>query len=158
MKLSVYHTPELVPDQTLPDCAVVIDVLRATTTIATALSAGAEAVQTFSDIDLLKSQASAWPQEKCIKVGERGGQKIAGFDLDNSPLNCTEQIVKEKRLFLTTTNGTRALQKVAKSPIVITAAQINRQAIVNYLLTNKPNEVWLVGSGWQGTYLSLIHI
>ena len=152
MKLFVYHTPELVPDQTLPDCAVVIDVLRATTTIATALSAGAEAVQTFSDIDLLNSHASAWPQEKCVKVGERGGQKITGFDLDNSPLNCTENIVKAKRLFLTTTNGTRALQKVAKAPVVITAAQINRQAIVNYLLENKPNEVWLVGSGWQGTY------
>ena len=114
MKLSVYHTPELVPDQNLPDCAVVIDVLRATTTIATALSAGAEAVQTFSDIDLLSAQASAWPEEKCLKVGERGGKKITGFDLDNSPLNCTEQIVKEKRLFLTTTNGTRALQKWQK--------------------------------------------
>lgn len=152
MKLSVYHTPELVPDQTLPDCAVVIDVLRATTTIATALSAGAEAVQTFSDIDLLTTQASTWQPEKCLKVGERGGKKITGFDLDNSPLNCTEEIVKEKRLFLTTTNGTRALQKVAKAPIVITAAQINRQAIVDYLLSNKPDQVWLVGSGWQGTY------
>ena len=54
MKLFVYHTPEDAPaDQHLPDCAVVIDVLRATTTIATALNSGAEAVQAFADVDQL---------------------------------------------------------------------------------------------------------
>lgn len=51
MEIFVYHTPELTPDQSLPDCAVVIDVLRATTTIATALKVGAEAVQVFSSLD-----------------------------------------------------------------------------------------------------------
>ena len=152
MKLYLYHTPEETPDNTLPDCAVVIDVLRATTTIATALSAGAEAVQAFSDIDNLMAVSEAWLPEKRLRAGERGGKQVEGFDLGNSPLNCTTEVVKDKRLFLTTTNGTRALQRVAKAPVVITAAQINRQAAVNYLIEQKPETVWIVGSGWEGTY------
>ena len=152
MKLYLYHTPEETPRDALPDCAVVIDVLRATTTIATALDAGAEAVQTFSDIDILMTASADWIAEKRLRAGERGGKKVEGFDLGNSPLNCTPEVVRDKRLFLTTTNGTRALQRVAKASTVITAAQINRQAAVDYLLTEKPKTVWLVGSGWQGTY------
>ncbi len=152
MKLFVYHTPELTPTDHLPDCAVVIDVLRATTTIATALDAGAEAVQAFSNIDELMRQSESWSVDKRLRAGERGGVKVAGFDLGNSPLACTPQVVKGKRLFLTTTNGTRALQRVAKSPQVITAAQINRQAAVNYILSTQPETVWMVGSGWEGDY------
>ena len=152
MKLFIYHTPEATPSNSLPDCAVVIDVLRATTTIATALNAGAEAVQAFSDIDLLMEQSAQWLPEKRLRAGERGGEKVEGFDLGNSPLNCTTDVVNQKRLFLTTTNGTRALQRVEHADIVITAAQINRQAVVNYLLEKRPEIVWLVGSGWQGTY------
>ena len=152
MKLFVYHTPECTPSELLPDCAVVIDVLRATTTIATALDAGAEAVQAFSNIEKLKRQSDSWQPEKRLLAGERGGEKVEGFDLGNSPLACTPEVVKGKRLFLTTTNGTRALQRVEKAHSVIAAAQVNRQAAVNYLLETNPETVWLVGSGWQGDY------
>ena len=152
MKLFVYHTPESTPTDLLPDCAVVIDVLRATTTIATALDAGAEAVQAFSNIEELIRQSNSWAKEKRIRAGERGGEKVEGFDLGNSPLACTPQVVKDKRLFLTTTNGTRALQRVAKSPKVIAAAQVNRLAAVSYILETQPETVWMVGSGWQGDY------
>ncbi|MDJ0844811.1 2-phosphosulfolactate phosphatase family protein [Crocosphaera sp.] len=152
MKLFVYHTPELTPTDHLPDCAVVIDVLRATTTIATVLNAGAEAVQTFSDIDQLMSVSEQWLPEKRLRAGERGGAKVEGFDLGNSPLDCTPETVEGKRFFLTTTNGTRALQRVEKAPTVITAAMINRQAAVNYLVKTQPKTIWLVGSGWEGGY------
>lgn len=75
MKIFVYHTPEETPKDYLPDCAVVIDVLRATTTIATALNAGAEAVRVFSDLDELTEQSNLWQPEKLLRVGERGGKK-----------------------------------------------------------------------------------
>jgi len=96
--------------------------------------------------------SAQWLPEKRLRAGERGGKKVEGFDLGNSPLNCTTDVVNQKRLFLTTTNGTRALQRVEQADTVITAAQINRQASVNYLLEKRPETVWLVGSGWQGTY------
>jgi 2-phosphosulfolactate phosphatase len=152
VKLFVYHTPELTPTDRLPDCAVVVDVLRATTTIANALHSGAEAVQAFKDLDELMSKSAAWLPEKRLRAGERGGQKVEGCDLGNSPLDCTPEVVAGKRLFISTTNGTRALQRVEQVATVITAALINRQAAVNYLLTNQPEIVWIVGSGWEGSY------
>ncbi|MGB5593202.1 MAG: 2-phosphosulfolactate phosphatase family protein [Crocosphaera sp.] len=152
MKLFVYHTPESTPSDSLPDCAVVIDVLRATTTIATVLEAGAEAVQTFSDIEKLMQVSEQWLPEKRIRAGERGGAKVESFDLGNSPLDCTPETVKDKRFFLTTTNGTRALQRVEQAKTVITAAMSNRQAAVKYLLKTQPETIWLVGSGWEGGY------
>jgi 2-phosphosulfolactate phosphatase len=152
VQVFIYHTPELTPVHTLPDCAVVIDVLRATTTIATALNAGAEAVQTFSDLKTLMQVSDAWQPEKRLRAGERGGAKVEGCDLGNSPLDCTPDLMGGRRLFLSTTNGTRALQRVEEAPIVIAAAMINRQAAVNYLLDKQPDTVWIVGSGWEGGY------
>lgn len=152
MKLFVYHTPELTPDGPLPDCAVVIDVLRATTTIATALDAGAEAVQAFSDIDKLMAESEKLLPEKRLRMGERGGKKVEGCDLGNSPLDCTPELVKGKRLFISTTNGTRTLQRVEKASVVIAAAMVNYGEAVNYILKYEPETVWLVGSGWEGGY------
>jgi 2-phosphosulfolactate phosphatase len=67
-------------------------------------------------------------------------------------LECTPEKVKGKRFFLSTTNGTRALQRVEKAPIVITAAFVNDQSVIHYLQQEQPETVWLVGSGWQGSY------
>ncbi|NJK99536.1 MAG: 2-phosphosulfolactate phosphatase family protein [Spirulinaceae cyanobacterium RM2_2_10] len=152
MKLFVYHTPELTPTDARPDCAVVIDVLRATTTIATALHNGAEAVQAFSDIQKLLHVSEQWPAEKRLRAGERGGKPVEGCDMGNSPLFCTAERVAGRRLFLSTTNGTRALKRVETAPIVITAAQVNRQVAVDFLQAQQPETVWLVGSGWEGAY------
>ncbi len=152
MKLFVYHTPEETPRDRVPDCAVVIDVLRATTTIVTALDAGAEAVQTFSDINLLLTTSEQWEVDKRLRLGERGGKQVPGCDLGNSPLDCTPEVVAGKRLFLSTTNGTRAFQRVEAAPTVVAATLANRQAVVNYLQAQTPETLWLVGSGWEGTY------
>jgi 2-phosphosulfolactate phosphatase len=152
VKLFFYHTPELTPTENLPDCAVVIDVLRATTTIATALNAGAEAVQAFRQIEELMQASAAWSADKRLRAGERGGAKVEGCDLGNSPLDCTPELIKGKRLFISTTNGTRALQQVEKASAVIAAALVNRQAAVRYILEQQPQTVWLVGSGWEGGY------
>ncbi|MDJ0735955.1 MAG: 2-phosphosulfolactate phosphatase family protein [Nostocaceae cyanobacterium] len=152
MKLFVYHTPELTPTDTVPECAIAVDVLRATTTMATVLASGGEAVQVFSDLDKLIQVSESWSREKRLKVGERGGAKVPGFDLGNSPLSCTPEIVQGKRLFMSTTNGTRALQCIQNSKVVITGALINRAAVVKYLVQHKPETVWIVGSGWEGSY------
>ncbi|MEL6816911.1 MAG: 2-phosphosulfolactate phosphatase family protein [Cyanobacteria bacterium J06560_2] len=152
MKISVYHTPEEVPAGQLPDCAIAIDVLRATTTMAAAFKAGAEAIQVFSNLDKLLSESENWPAEKRIRAGERGGQRVEGFDLGNSPLDHSPEKTKGKRLFMSTTNGTRCLERIQDAPIVLTAALTTRQAVTNYLQANKPDTVWLVGSGWEGEY------
>lgn len=152
MKLFVYHTPELTPTDTIPDCAIAVDVLRATTTMATVLAAGGEAVQVFSDLDELVHKSEAWQADKRLRAGERGGAKVPGFELGNSPLDCTPELVEGKRLFISTTNGTRTLQRLRNTKAVLTAAFVNRNAVVNYLLSKQPETVWIVGSGWEGSF------
>ncbi|PPT04895.1 2-phosphosulfolactate phosphatase [Geitlerinema sp. FC II] len=152
MKVFCYHTPELTPTDPIPTCAVAIDVLRATTTIATVLASGAEAVQAFSDIDKLMAASENWPEDKRLRAGERGGAKVEGCDFGNSPLEYDADRVRDARLFLSTTNGTRALQRVENAPLLVTAALVNRQAVVNFLCDRAPDTVYLVGSGWQGSF------
>ncbi|MBE8992134.1 2-phosphosulfolactate phosphatase family protein [Nostoc sp. LEGE 12450] len=152
MKLFVYHTPELTPTGKAPECAIAVDVLRATSTIATVLAAGGEAVQVFSDLDKLVEVSEKWPAEKRLRAGERGGAKVPGFELGNSPLDCTPELVQGRRLFISTTNGTRALQRVQDSPNLLAAALINRAAVVQFILEKQPETVWIVGSGWEGSF------
>ncbi|OYD93538.1 2-phosphosulfolactate phosphatase [Nostoc sp. 'Peltigera membranacea cyanobiont' 213] len=152
MKLFVYHTPELTPTGKAPECAIAVDVLRATSTIATVLAAGGEAVQVFSDLDRLIEVSEKWPSEKRLRAGERGGAKVPGFELGNSPLDCTPELVQGRRLFISTTNGTRALQRVQDSPNLLAAALINRAAVVQFVIEKQPETVWIVGSGWEGSF------
>lgn len=152
MKLFVYHTPELTPTDKVPECAIAVDVLRATTTMATVLASGGEAVQVFSDLDQLIKVSEKWSAEKRLRAGERGGAKVPGFELGNSPLDCTPELVHGRRLFISTTNGTRALQKIQDAKTVLSAAFVNRAAVVRYLLQKEPETVWIVGSGWEGSF------
>jgi 2-phosphosulfolactate phosphatase len=120
--------------------------------MATVLAAGGEAVQVFSDLDQLMQVSEKWPAEKRLRAGERGGAKVAGFDLGNSPLDCTPEQVQGRRLFISTTNGTRALQRVQAATTVLAAAFVNRAAVVQYVLAKQPETVWIVGSGWEGSF------
>ncbi|MDS4040217.1 MAG: 2-phosphosulfolactate phosphatase family protein [Candidatus Competibacter sp.] len=163
MEIFVYHTPDQVPDLSrkarkgglsldLPACAIVIDVLRATTTMATALESGAEAIQVFDDLDELFKASKRWPAEQRLLAGERGGEKLEGFDLGNSPAECTPERVAGKRLFMSTTNGTRALERVQRVPILLTASLTNRAAVARYLLREQPHTIWIVAAGWRGGF------
>ncbi len=157
MKLSYFHTSEAVPPvlppaEGGPDAAVVIDVLRATTTIAWSLANGAEAVQAFADLNALEVAAAAWPAAQRLRAGERGGQRVAGYDLGNSPLAVTPELVGGKRIFMSTTNGTRSLAAVREVPLLLTACLPNRTAVARRLIERGCSDVWIVGSGWEGDY------
>ena len=157
MQISYFHTSETVPPLSPPgeggpDAAVVIDVLRATTTIAWALHNGAEAIQTVADLAALDAAARAWPAEARLRAGERGGQRVEGYDLGNSPLAVTPELVGGKRIFMSTTNGTRSLAAVREVPLLLTACLPNRTAVARRLLERSCERVWIVGSGWEGAY------
>ena len=152
LQLSYFHVPADMPADVQPEAAVVIDVLRATTTIACALSNGAEAVQAFADLETLHATASAWPEDARLLLGERGGAKLDGFDLGNSPVAVVTDTVAGKRLFMSTTNGTRALDRVRQVPLLLTAALPNREAVAQRLIASNPSHLAIVGSGWEGAY------
>jgi 2-phosphosulfolactate phosphatase len=155
--ISYFHTSEAVPAvrpvaEGGPDAAVVIDVLRATTTIAWSLQNGAEAIQAFADLEELEAAAAAWPAGMRLRAGERGGKRVDGYDLGNSPLAVTPELVGGKRIFMSTTNGTRSLAAVRAVPLLVTACLPNRTAVAQRLLASGAQRVWIVGSGWEGDY------
>jgi len=157
MLLSYFHTSEAVPEvlpvaEGGPDAAVVIDVLRATTTIAWALENGAEAIEAFADLAELDAAAAAWPAGQRLRAGERGGKRVEGYDLGNSPLAVTPELVGGKRIFMSTTNGTRSLAAVRAVPLLMTACLPNRMAVAKRLVERGCQRVWIVGSGWEGDY------
>jgi len=157
LRISYFHTSEAVPPVAPPqdggpDAAVVIDVLRATTTIAWSLQNGAEAIQAFADLGALEAAAAAWPAERTLRAGERGGKRVDGYDLGNSPLAVTPELVGGKRIFMSTTNGTRSLAAVMEVPLLLTACLPNRTAVARRLVERTCREVWIVGSGWEGDY------
>ena len=82
--------------------------MRATTTISWALKNGADSIQVFADLNLLKESAIKWKADERLMLGERGGKKIDGFDLGNSPLSVTKKVVNGKRLFTVSYTHLRA--------------------------------------------------
>ncbi len=151
INLTYYHVAKDVPE-TNPDVAVVIDVLRATTTISWALKNGADSIQVFADLDLLKKSAMKWKPGKRLMLGERGGKKIEGFDLGNSPLSVTKETVLGKRLFMSTTNGTKSLKKVQNAKHLFAMGFPNRKAVAEKIISLKSENVLILGSGWEGSY------
>ncbi|HCT44975.1 MAG: 2-phosphosulfolactate phosphatase [Phycisphaerae bacterium] len=124
--------------------AVVIDVLRATTTIAQALQHGARCIIPVASID--SARMIAHKRQSALLCGERGGIKPEGFTLGNSPAEYTQQAVGGRDLVLTTTNGTRAMHMCDAAYEVLTGSITNLGALVNELST-RDQHIVLVCSG-----------
>ncbi|HEX3599783.1 MAG TPA: 2-phosphosulfolactate phosphatase [Lacipirellulaceae bacterium] len=130
-ELNVYKLPIQVAAEDLADSAViVIDLLRATTTICYALAAGAKEVVPFRGIEEAREAARAAGREHVILAGERKGLLIEGFDLGNSPAEFTAERIARKQVLLTTTNGTQALYHARLARRIIAGAIVNLSAIV----------------------------
>ncbi|NIP57896.1 MAG: 2-phosphosulfolactate phosphatase family protein [Gemmatimonadetes bacterium] len=134
MNVDAYFVPAGVePADVAERTAVVIDVIRATSTIVTALAHGARAVYpTVSTEDALKL-ASSLGRDDTLLCGERKGLKVDGFDLGNSPAEYTEETVGDKRLVMSTTNGTRAFAAAAGAERVVAASFLNLGAVADAL-------------------------
>ncbi|MBW3535439.1 MAG: 2-phosphosulfolactate phosphatase [Gemmatimonadetes bacterium] len=113
--------------------AVVIDVLRATSTMVAALAAGAKAIYpAVSSEDALKL-AQSLGRDDTLLCGERRGLKVEGYDLGNSPREFTPAVVGGKRLVMSTTNGTRAFQVAQAAQRVLVASFLNLGAAAEAL-------------------------
>ena len=107
--------------------AVVIDVLRASTTIVTALAHGAAGVRPVLTVEVARALAASFGSGVLLG-GERGGLRIDGFDLGNSPLEYSRARVAGRRIVITTTNGTAAVDACTDASEVLIGAIVNRAA------------------------------
>lgn len=113
---------------------IVIDVLRAATTVAVALSNGAEAVRPFESVDETRAAAaSATPA--ALTAGEREMVRIPGFDLGNSPAEYSQNVVEGRTILFTTTNGTAALVASRDARVSFFAAFVNAECTVRAVMS-----------------------
>jgi 2-phosphosulfolactate phosphatase len=130
MEVRTFLSPaEVDPAAVAGSTSVVIDVLRATSTIVEALASGARAVYPTGSAEEAIRLANSLGRENTLLCGERKGLKIEGFDLGNSPREFTPERVAGKRLVMSTTNGTRAFIAVKDAERVVAAALLNLGAI-----------------------------
>ena len=112
---------------------VVIDVLRACSTIVTALDRGARAVLPVLDMAQAGKLATNLDPDVYRLGGERGGEKIEGYHLGNSPREYTRESVKRRDVILNTTNGTRALEQAKEADHLVAACFLNAGRVVDFV-------------------------
>src|SRR3712207_4750383 len=129
---------------------IIIDILRATSVIVTALNNGCNEVIPVLEVeDAMKIVKDN--RKKYILGGERNALKIEGFDFSNSPLDYTKDVVKDKTLVMTTTNGTRAIHGAMSAKNILIGAMINARSVANKVL-ELDNDLVIINSGTNGEF------
>jgi len=136
VRVDVYPTVVNIPpaEELAGKAAVAIDVLRATSTIITALSHGADTVVPVLQPEEAFQVVRDNPDRRFVLGGERKSVLIPGFHLGNSPLEYTESRVGGLPVLFTTTNGTRAIRRAGSADEVFVAAFLNAPAVAKALL------------------------
>jgi len=130
VRLDVFFGAQhLTPADVQGRVVLVIDVLRASTTVAVALANGARAVVPFESSDEVVARAKQFERDDVLLAGERRMHAIPGFDLGNSPREYTRDVVEGKTVLLTTTNGTVALAGLQGARDVVVACYVNYSAV-----------------------------
>ncbi len=153
MRVGVYFTLEEVAAGGLAGAtAVVIDVVRATSCIVEAIANGARAVHPAVSVEEAAAlRATLNGQgDRALLCGERGGIRIDGFDLGNSPAEFTAAAVGGRRLVMTTTNGTRAFAAARHADRVLAASFFNQSAVAEAV--REDAAVAIVCAGREGRF------
>ena len=130
---------------------VVIDVLRASSTIVTALANGCRGFIPILSPEQAEEKAQQFEKERVLLGGEREGKKIEGFDLGNSPREYKREVVKDKTIIFSTTNGVKTLEMVKNAHRIIIGSFLNLQAVCNYCINYK-GDILIICSGGEGKY------
>ncbi|MCF6094164.1 2-phosphosulfolactate phosphatase [Microaerobacter geothermalis] len=149
MRIDIIATVnEVKHEDILNKTVIIIDVLRSSTTIITALARRCECVipvETLGQAKMLEGH------DNYFFAGERYCKKIPGFDFNNSPTEIYQSNLENKTLVISTTNGTKAIQKVDKSSMTLIAGFVNLQRIARFISTHQ-NHVTLLCAGTRGEF------
>lgn len=135
MKVDTFFTTNFIEkeEQFTNSIVVMIDVLRASSTIANALLNGAKEIIPVESTEKAVELYSKLSRETRLLAGERNGVKPTGFELGNSPLEFNSDSIKGKTIILTTTNGTKLYQKAKNARIKIIGSFVNSDSVINHI-------------------------
>ena len=154
MKLNVFLSP-IITDELFftGKTTVVIDVLRATSTITTAINNAAKEIVPVATIEFAVKVSGGMFGGQTLLGGERNTKKIEGFALGNSPLEYSKDIVKGKSIVFYTTNGTKAIAKAKYSDNLFLCSFLNISEVAKHLI-KLDNDIEIVCSG-RNNYFSI---
>lgn len=147
-KVEVCFSPELIHLFNLEGkIVVVVDIFRATSTMVAALANGVEEILPFADLEACRLMK----EEGFLIGGERNGLTAPGFEMGNSPIAYLNGEYKGRKLAMTTTNGTQAIEKSKGAAEILIGAFPNLQATVSYIQAQDKN-VLIHCAGWKGHF------
>ena len=150
MRLDVLLLPRELAARPRPELyAVVVDVLRATTSIVVAFQHGCRSILPVASAEEAERARAAAPD--ALLAGEQGGQRIPGFALGNSPREFGREVVGGRDVILTTSNGTKTLRAVGGGRTVAIGAFQNRSAVGDWLIARGADSL-IVCSGYEGGF------
>jgi 2-phosphosulfolactate phosphatase len=154
VKLDVFMSPrEVTPGGMQGRVVAVIDVLRASTSIAVALANGAKTVVPVEDADEAMTRAKPFDRTLVRLAGERKMLPIPGFDMGNSPLEFTREAVEGRTVLISTTNGTRALMGLQGARDIVVASYVNHAAVSAMLrFAARSTDISIVCAGSEGHF------
>ena len=131
--------------------AILIDIIRATTTIVTAFQNGCLSVIPCLTPEEAFEKARKFLKGECLIGGARNGVKVPGFDLGNSPREYTREVIQGKHLVLSTTNGTRALRALSPAKEVAIGAFLNASAVSRWA-AGQGSDLLIACAGLRGSF------
>lgn len=152
MRVNVFFTPEeFTPDDLKDKTAVVIDVLRASTTLITALQNGCGRIIPVAEVETARALAAQQSKQTTLLCGERLGKKITGFHLGNSPAEYLPEVIWNKTLIFTSTNGARLLTRTKSASSAVLAAFVNAD-VVSEFIAKSQKAVTILCAGANNTF------
>jgi 2-phosphosulfolactate phosphatase len=150
MRIDLHLTPHPVDELAFRDATVVvIDVLRASTSIVTALAHGAREVIPVATVESAVKLSGSLFGDVILLGGERHGKMIEGFHLGNSPREYTEERVKGKSIIFSSTNGSQAMAKARYARELFVCAFVNISAVAD-AIRQEPRDFMILCSGSNG--------
>ncbi|AWW29889.1 2-phosphosulfolactate phosphatase [Echinicola strongylocentroti] len=148
-KIEICLSPELIHLHDLKGkIVVVVDIFRATSTMVTGLANKVKSITPVAGLEACR----AMKEKGYIIAGERNGQTAAGFELGNSPLSYLNNAFEDKKIAVTTTNGTLTIEKSKKDAAeVLIGAFLNLKATADYLI-QQGKDVVIHCAGWKGMF------
>jgi len=155
VRLEVFFTPNQVKlSDTNGRLVLIVDVLRASTTVATALGNGAKTVIPLEGADEVIVRSKEFARSQILLTGEQKMHPITGFDLGNSPQEFTPETVEGKTILITTTNGTRTLLGVQGARDIVIASYVNFTAVLAMMkvAASSNTDIAIICAGEEGSF------
>jgi 2-phosphosulfolactate phosphatase len=152
LKITVHLSPAAVDEMEMKDKnVIVVDVLRASTTIAAALKNGAKEIIPVSSVENAVKISGSLFGDVTLRAGERNAKMIEGFNLGNSPRECTKEVVQGKSIIFMTTNGSVAILRGRHAKNLAIAGFVNISAVVEFL-SNLKEDFTIICAGKENNF------